>query len=62
MEKHYSPSIYKTYVTCIVLLLLCFIGASFLKERTSVFINILGWDPEKVSVADLGFRNPSFEQ
>jgi hypothetical protein len=30
---HRSPTIYKTYIICIILLSICYVGAIILKER-----------------------------
>jgi len=62
MEMHRSYTIYKTYLICICLLLLCFVITMFLRERNIIELNFSKWDPTKVSLEDIGFTGERFSK
>ena len=57
---HRSPTTYKTYIICIIVLFIFYVGAIILKERSLIELNMFNWDPDKISLESLGFRGERF--
>lgn len=57
-----SQKSYFAYLLIIILLFVLWIGASVLKEKTRLEANIRSWSPENISLEDLGFTPPRFQE